>query len=1151
MLSHLSEPSDSYSFQNEAAAIIGIDCMLPDACGADEFWQDLQYGRDHLREFPEERRAFAESYLRWLGKSPLPLRRGNYLPDVFDFDYRFFRITPKEAALMNPNQRLLLQTVYRMFQDAGISAEQIKGSDTGVFVGYIGDYDGSLYTRMVNDTQPDVSATGGLASMNAGRISYLFDLHGPAVMIDTACSSSLVAIYQAYRAIQRGECRMAVAAGVRTILLPDSTHSTGIESSDGVTRTFDKDADGTGIGEGAAAILLKPLHEAIKDHDRIYAVIRGGAVNQDGTGIGLTAPNVNAQISLYKAAWRDAGVSPQQISYIEAHGTGTKLGDPIEIRGLQTALRCYTEESGFCAVGSVKSNYGHLYDCAGIISVIKTALMLKHRTIVPTVNYHEANPEINLQSSPLYIASALQEWEPKDGKRVAGVSAFGFSGTNCHLVLEEYADAEDRLNAADQDGQLYLFTASAKSKTALWNLLDSYRIAAYRLAASDLPAFCTSTQLDRSHEQYRIAIPVQSAAELCSKLERLCDYRIADGASSPCEGIYFGTPEQSGTEPSAADITALAQQYVTQQNIQFAPLYYHRTKPRMKLSLYPFDRLHCCITIPEPPAGSRSVPAEALEQIEKTISLSGDPDQCYSDTERYLAEVFAEKMGYDSLSVQDDIYALGGDSITAYQIVNRINADRATALTMADVLEQRTIRRIAALIDRSASAGQSLYTIQKAAPADSYPLSYAQQRMYFLYLMAPESTAYNMPFVMHIHGALDTARFEQACRRLVELHDVFRTRFAVRNGTVVQWVSEEDTLEFVHISGAPDAETLQQLSQPFDLSKDVLMRVFLFHITEGAEYAVMIDMNHISADGSSLGIMISELNVLYQGKPIEKAAVQYTDFAVWQRNLDLEVHERYWLERMHGLPEYELPLDHPRSSAKTIACEICGFPMTEACVNLLHTRCSELRVSVFALLFAVYQASLAAFADADEVVTGTPVSGRTAIETQDMVGMFVNVMPLRTAVDRSQSYAALAQQVHRDILALLEHQDYPFDRMVDSMQIKREDGRNPVYDTVFALQNMRIPEFCADGLKTELSNSDRISKFDITAEALMYSGEPQMTFKYNPSLFEPATVQQLMHIYEDGLNTALAHPETPVGELFAFRQDAAENSGFDGADFDF
>ena len=1150
MFSPITSPSNSYNLYSEDVAIIGIDCLLPDSCGAEELWQDLKYGRDHLSEFPAERRAFAEAYARWLGKPSPVLRKGNYLRSIAGFDYRFFHISPKEAALMNPNQRLLLQTVYRTFQDAGISEERIKGSDTGLYIGYIGDYDGSLYSHIANETQPEPSPTGSLASMNAGRISYLLDLHGPAVMIDTACSSSLVALYQAYRAIRCGECRMAVAAGVRTTLMPDSGHSIGIESSDGVTRAFDRDADGTGIGEGVAAVLLKPLHEAVKDHDMIYAVIKGGAVNQDGTGIGLTAPNVNAQIEVLKAAWRNAGISPQDLSYIEAHGTGTRLGDPIEADGLNKAFRSFTDECNFCAIGSVKSNYGHLYDCAGILGVIKTALMLKHRTIVPTVNFHTLNPGIDLKDSPLRIASQLTAWEPRNGTRLAGVSAFGFSGTNCHIVLAECPEAP--ADSAPPPGNICLFTASAKSPQALYRLLDAYRVLTHRLTDRSLSALCMSTQLDRSHYRHRVAIPVRSMEELRERLEVLCDYQIADEPHSPAEGIYFGLADQEGLPQLSTEPESLAQQYVTYSDVDFEPLYYHRTKYRMRLPLYPFAQEHCWIRIPDArPRLTGEDPSEAQPTSEPGVTLTGDPDGCYSETERYLASVFAEKLGYHELSVNDDIYALGGDSIIAYQIVNRVNSDLATALTMADILEHRTIRRIAAHIDRSASSGKSIYRIQKAEPAQRYPLSYAQQRMYFLYLLEPENTSYNMPFLLRIRGALDTGRFEKACRELVRLHDVFRTHFAVENGEAVQWVSETGELEFTHLYGTPDAETIQQLRRPFDLGSDVLIRTFLFHVREGEEYLALIDMNHISADGSSLGILISELTALYQGQQLEKAEIQYTDFAVWQRALDLKPYEEYWLAKLQHYPEYELPIDHLRNREQNGTCEICAFRLSGAQYQALRALCIEQKIGVFSFLFSAYQASLAAFANVDEVISGTPISGRTAIETQNMVGMFVNVMPLRTAIDRGSSFRGLTQAVHTSILEMLEYQDYPFDLLVDRLNVQRKEGRNPIYDTVFAFQNMHIPAFRAEGLEVEMTNEDNISKFDITVEAMERLDQLEITFKYDTALFEETTILQFMDILRNGLEQAIAAPDTEVGTLFARQEQQLEDSGFEEIDFDF
>lgn len=1147
MLSPITKP---YSIHSEGVAIIGIDCILPGSIGVDQMWQDLKYGRDHLSDFPAARREFVDAYARWLGKPVPSLRKGNYLRSIAEFDYRFFNITPKESTLMNPNQRLLLQTVYRTFQDAGLSEERIKGSDTGLYIGYIGDYDGSLYTQIVKDTQPEISPTGSLASMSAGRIAYLLNLHGPAIMIDTACSSSLVALYQAYQAIESGECRMAVAAGVRTILMANNDYSIGIESSDGRTRPFDKEADGTGIGEGAGAVLLKSLQDAIKDHDRIYAVIKGGAINQDGTGIGLTAPNVNAQIDVLKSAWRNSDVSPENISYIEAHGTGTRLGDPIEVDGLSKAFRCFTNECSFCAIGSIKSNYGHLYDCAGIISVIKTALMLKHQTIVPTVNFNEINPEIDLSDSPLRIASKLEAWEARNGKRIAGVSAFGFSGTNCHMVLEEYKDEYPATES--HAGKDYLFTASAKSREALYRILDEYRIMSYRLTDCNLSALCTSTQIDRSHFRMRIAIPVKCMEELREKLELLCDYRIADEGISPCEGIYFGVADQAGTTDPAEEVTTLAQQYVTYAGISFEMLYYHREKCRMRLPLYSFDREHCWISIP----GEHCCRREQTNLVDRTptivnVTLTGDSDGCYTKTETYLADVFAEEMGYQELSVYDDIYTLGGDSITAYHIVNRINSDFSTAFTMAEILECRNIRSISSFIDASKSSGSSMYHIHKAKPADWYPLSYAQQRMYFLYLRDPESVSYNMPFMIRIKGALDTKRFEQACHRLVELHDVFRTCFSIQNGEAVQCVVNVGKMEFTHVDGAPEADSIKQFCRPFNLGKDVLIRTFLFHVKEGEEYIALIDMNHISADGSSLGILLSELTALYQGQLIEKSEIQYTDFALWQRSLNMELFEQYWLGRMQELPEFELPIDHLRSSKKNSSCKIRSFSLSSEQYQMVRALCMEMKTGTFGFLFAAYQAALAAFADVDEVITGTPISGRTAIETQNMVGMFVNVMPLRTIVDRNMPFWAFVQSIHGAILEMLDHQDYPFDLLVEKLQVERKDGRNPVYDTVFAFQNMRIPKFSADGLEVELENEDSISKFDITVEAIEQGDHLIITFKYDTSLYEEITIHNFMQILKNGLEKALISPEAQVGELFANSSQESYISGFEEIEFDF
>lgn len=283
---------------------------------------------------------------------------------------------------MNPAQRIFMETAWAAFEDGGYTSEKLAGSNTGVYVGLVSDLEGYRYKEMIHDVEPQslpISVTGNLSCILPSRLSYLLDLRGPSMVVDTACSSSLVAVHHACNAIRLGECDMALAGGVKLNVLPldKDYYRMGIESSNGMTRPFDDSSDGSGIGEGAAVIMLKPLQDAIKDKDQVYAVIKGSAINQDGNSMGITAPNARAQSEVIVKAWKAAGVDPESIAYIETHGTGTVLGDPIEIDGIKGAFEQYTDKRQFCAIGSVKSNIGHLYESAGITGLVKSVLSLK------------------------------------------------------------------------------------------------------------------------------------------------------------------------------------------------------------------------------------------------------------------------------------------------------------------------------------------------------------------------------------------------------------------------------------------------------------------------------------------------------------------------------------------------------------------------------------------------------------------------------------------------------------------------------------------------------------------------------------------------------------------------------------------------------
>lgn len=429
----------------DAVAIIGMSGRFPMARDIEEFWANLQAGRDCISEIPLDR--------NWetLGDEP---RWGGFIDGIGNFDARFFGISPREAEQMDPQQRLLMEYAWKAIEDAGYAPASLSGSNTALFVGTASSGYGNLIMQSGAAIE-GYSSTAVVGSIGPNRMSYFLNLHGPSEPIETACSSSLVAIHRALSAMAAGDCDQAIVGGINLILSPE-THTSfakaGMLCPDGRCKTFSRHANGYVRGEGVGMLFLKKLRAAERDGDHIYGVIRGSAENHGGRANSLTAPNPKAQAELLKRAYSRAGIDPRTVGYIEAHGTGTELGDPIEVNGLKTAFRdLYLStgdaevEGAHCGVGSVKSNIGHLELAAGVAGVIKVLLQLRHRTLVPTLHCDEVNPYIQLQGSPFYLVRENREWAaPRDREgrelpRRAGVSSFGFGGVNAHVVIEEYA----------------------------------------------------------------------------------------------------------------------------------------------------------------------------------------------------------------------------------------------------------------------------------------------------------------------------------------------------------------------------------------------------------------------------------------------------------------------------------------------------------------------------------------------------------------------------------------------------------------------------------------------------------------------------------------------------------------------------------------
>ena len=481
------EPQNSE--KDNDIAVIGISGVMPQSDDLDDFWEKLKNEECLITEIPKERwdwREYSKKNNSEANKTDV--RWGGFIKDVDKFDPEFFGLSPREAKLMDPQQRITLELAWKVIEDAGYNPKDFSGSKTGVFIGVAGhDYDEIIKKSKVDSYAQ--ALTGNAHNVLTGRISYLLNLKGPAEPIDTACASSIVAINNAIKSMANDECEMAIAGGVNINVVPSlfiAFDSAGILSHDGKCRTFDKDAAGTVRGEGAGLILLKPLKKAIEDKDNIYAVIKGSAVNHAGSSSSLTAPNPKQQTQVIVDAIRRSKIDPSTISYIEAHGTGTVLGDPIEINSLKNAFKeAYKEwpDADFskktCAIGSVKANIGHLETAAGIAGIIKIILAMKHKCLPALVNFKTLNPYIELDNTPFYILDSTKEWERRKNNNNeiqpyrAGISSFGFSGTNAHLILEEYL--EDANKKEDNKNQEYVVCLSAKKEESLKKYAEGLR----------------------------------------------------------------------------------------------------------------------------------------------------------------------------------------------------------------------------------------------------------------------------------------------------------------------------------------------------------------------------------------------------------------------------------------------------------------------------------------------------------------------------------------------------------------------------------------------------------------------------------------------------------------------------------------------------
>jgi len=1326
----------------EPIAVVGMACRFPGgALDPQSYWRMLCAGVDAIRETPLDRWDADRFY------DPDPTvpgkmcsRWGGYLDRIDAFDNHFFGISDREAVRIDPQHRLLLELTWEALEDAGTPPSSLRGTKTGVFVGISVSEYGIMMSHDVGQTDSHAAAGTSLC-LAPNRVSFVFGLQGPSVAMDTACSSSLVAIHMACQSMRNGECEMALAGGTNLLLSPLGTINltkAGFCAPDGRVRAFDAAASGYVRSEGAGIVVLKSLTAALKNRDPIYAVIRGSAVNQNGASNGLTAPSRAAQEQVLREAYARARVSPGQIQYVETQGTGTRLGDTIEALALGDVLNEGRAAGCRCAIGSVKTNIGHLETASGVASLMKAALALKHRQLPPSLHFREPNPDIPFDHLPLRVLQKLEPWPESGEPRLAGVSAFGFGGSNAHVVLEEPPPAED--SAADSAQGACLLPLSARTANALHEMARVY-VEFLGDAPPPWRDVCYTAAVRRDHHDCRLAVLAETTAEARGLLKAFLDGKPQPGVFSGRKpygrslktafvyGEHAGAWESygAGLARSLPDFeSALADNDDTTERtlgwrlslafkedklggvrrhapsallaLQMALTAWWRAvgvtpdvvvgagvgevaaawaagiltseealrlvagserdgtvPPQSRAALLPFlssvdgrahsgpdlgaDHWQSCLrqppkwdsvaaalsqrTVdfrlglgPDTPSGTLSR-CEAWEPTAATVGrlyaagvdvkwgpltaaggrcvrlpaypwqkqrhwaprnqwnapspaameTNAPPDRCprpdlntpyvapQAELEMELAEIWEEILQVERVGIHDNFFALGGHSLLAAQVASRIASRVHADLPLREMFQAPTIAELVERIE-SATAGnvRALGPPIVPVPRSGEMLpSFTQEALWFLDQLERGRATYTIYSPLRIRGPLSVITAERAIQEIMRRHESLRTRFPEVDGRPIQVIEPAvpHPLAQVDLSRLPEAQRerrlrdwiAEEMRRPIDLQNGPLIRITMLKLSED-DHVAMVSAHHMIYDGWSMAVLLRELATLYvafetgQPSPLPELPVQYADFVAWQRQwLKGERLERlrgYWVGQLAGTAPVELPLDHPRPSIRTTRGASRMFDLaTETCQALLKF-CRQEGVTPFIALLAVFKVLLQRHSGQDDITVGSPVANRTRPETAALIGYFVNVVVLRNDMSGDPSFREVLQRVRQVTLDAYDHQDMTLDQVVAAVNPPRDMSRHPLFQVMFALHNIELPQLDTFGLRmSALENGPGApaSYFDLTLAFWQTGTAFRGEWNFSTDLFQAETIDRMARHYEILLTAAIAQPDRSLSSL--------------------
>ncbi|WP_194835068.1 condensation domain-containing protein [Nocardia sp. XZ_19_369] len=1236
-------------------AIIGIGLRFPDATTIEEFRANLLAGRDSVRPMPAARQAATG-----LDQDAAQLPMGS-LDEIDRFDHAYFGLSRREATVMDPQQRIALTLAVAAISDAGYAVSTLSKHTTAVVLSA----PAPEYQGLTTEPGP-LGLLGNLPFGTPARIAHLLDLDGLCFAIDSGCNSSLVAVHQACREITSGAAEYALAGGfglhVDGCAAGNAQSFAEIVSTGGRCRAFDAAADGTALGEGGAVLLLTTVGRAQAERAPIHAVIRGSAVRHNGRNAAtISTPSAAGQARVIAAAWQAAGASIRDAGYLEAHGSGTRLGDAIELEGLAAVLGD-AETPGTAAslpIGSVKTNIGHLDHAAGIAGLVKAVLSVSHAELYPSLHFDRPTGDVDLAAVGVEVLTAARPW-PAGTPRLAGVSSFSLGGSNAHCVVSGPPVRQSR--SATTDHAVRLVGVSARSEPALVELCATLA-SALSDDAPDLADVAFTLTRGRDHDAHRFAVPARTVPELAQSLARRADrpgpdaparpapavvllmspdglpagvraaalpdrlpasghvaellarqiaahellraagiefaailsagscryaarYLLgADTAADPADlavldtsidvarlretarsllasgPVVFVEPSPDGrlgallrTEPDAQVLVAepessglldiLAELYERGIDLDWSALGV-RAGARIRLPGHPMQGVRCWVDRPRPPSGGHPT----VLVPERVTAASADPVDWLRATLRELLDAESE------IAADANYFELGGNSIIAGQLIDRIDRAFGFRPKMLDVYERPEIADLAELIGAGTATGSAAGTAHgRIAPVDVEPvLSFGQERMWFHAQFDAGTTLYNYPVVALLRGPIDVDAIRGTIVDLIDRHETLRYNFAERDGVAVLRIRADlgEFFRHVDVSAAPDpvaaARELVRTSActPFDLAADPLLRVLVIELGPG-EHVLQVTCHHAVTDGATPAILSKEVPELYAarlaGRPhrLEPLQARYRDYAWWQRRrlagTELDHELRYWTDTLRGAPALRLPTDFPRPPRKTFVGDLHPFTIPLELLSELRALAKRESASLYIVLLTGLYLLLARYSGQRDIVVGTPTTGRTRPEFEGVIGYFNSTVALRADLTGEPTLPALLERVRAVVFGALEHQEIPFDRVVGALVADRDLSRTPLFDVAYVHQEVP-PYYTGEALAVfdaEHSPGNAFgglpagtAKFDLTFVTYDQSGaDASCCIEFSTELFTAATVARMGEVYLEIL-ARMVGPQAP------------------------